>query len=239
MSITAEAQQDLWSGAQLCCSVLDSIGGAESYSVSVSWVGSPANVQGFDSVPAPQSQKNLQEEKSFLVKLIKKGARKKAQYIEYSVSVLKIIIIIIIWVNKTDLSCLMNSTSCPWWHFLMQFTQMALRSVVLQVWHLWGPKLRLLTITEQTNSWGYSSHLYCKYKQKLPVKIVHWVAGVTWNLVQALTSTDSLFNGILIVHYFIIWGREQNSVKYRSKCDPLTGNSEFVRKMSPREYLSL
>lgn len=44
---------------QLCCSVLDSIGGAESYSVSVSCVGSPASVQGLDSVPAPQSQKNL------------------------------------------------------------------------------------------------------------------------------------------------------------------------------------
>lgn len=71
MSITAEAQKDLWSQAQLCCSVLDSIGGAESYSVSVSWVGSPANVQGFDSVPAPQSQKNLQvrEEICFLLKL--------------------------------------------------------------------------------------------------------------------------------------------------------------------------
>lgn len=82
----------LWKGIQLCCNVLDSIGGAESYSVSVSCVGSPASVQGLDSVPAPQSQKNL--------------------------------------------SCLMNSTSCPWWHFLMQFTQMALRSVVLQVWHL-------------------------------------------------------------------------------------------------------
>lgn len=56
-------------GIQLCCNVLDSIGGAESYSVSVSCVGSPASVQGLDSVPAPQSQKNL--------------------------------------------SCLMNSTSCP------------------------------------------------------------------------------------------------------------------------------
>lgn len=44
---------------QLCCKVLDSIGGAESYNVSVSCVGSPANVQGLDSVPAPQSQKNL------------------------------------------------------------------------------------------------------------------------------------------------------------------------------------
>lgn len=68
MSITAEAQKGLRSGAQLCCSVLDSIGGAESYSVSVSWVGSPANVQGFDNVPAPQSQKNLQakERKSVL-----------------------------------------------------------------------------------------------------------------------------------------------------------------------------
>lgn len=61
----AEARKKggLRSGAQLCCSVLDSIGGAESYSVSVSWVGSPANVQGFDNVPAPQSQKNLQGER--------------------------------------------------------------------------------------------------------------------------------------------------------------------------------
>lgn len=56
--------------AQLCCNVFDSIGGAESYRVSVSCVGSPANVHGLDSVPAPQSQKNL--------------------------------------------SCLINSTSCPW-----------------------------------------------------------------------------------------------------------------------------
>lgn len=32
--------------------------------MSVSWVGSPANVQGFDSVPAPQSQKNLQVKKN-------------------------------------------------------------------------------------------------------------------------------------------------------------------------------
>lgn len=48
-------------GIQLCCNVLDSIGGAESYSVSVSCVGSPANVQGLDSVPAPQSQKNLKQ----------------------------------------------------------------------------------------------------------------------------------------------------------------------------------
>lgn len=45
----------------MCCNVLDSIGGAESYSVSVSCVGSPANVQGLDSVPAPQSQKNLKQ----------------------------------------------------------------------------------------------------------------------------------------------------------------------------------
>ena len=48
--------------SQLCCRVFDSIGGAESYSVSVSCVGSPASVHGFDSVPAPQSQKNLRED---------------------------------------------------------------------------------------------------------------------------------------------------------------------------------
>lgn len=46
---------------QLCCSVLDSMGGAESYRVSVSCVGSPASVHGLDNVPAPQSQKNLEE----------------------------------------------------------------------------------------------------------------------------------------------------------------------------------
>lgn len=90
-------------GIQLCCNVLDSIGGAESYSVSVSCVGSPANVQGLDSVPAPQSQKNL--------------------------------------------SCLINSTSCPWWHFLMQFTHMAFRSVVLQVWHLKSKSLHYFSRT--------------------------------------------------------------------------------------------
>lgn len=55
-----------WKGIQLCCNVLDSIGGAESYSVSVSCVGSPASVQGLDSVPAPQSQKNLQHRETAL-----------------------------------------------------------------------------------------------------------------------------------------------------------------------------
>lgn len=47
---------------QLCCSVLDSMGGAESYRVSVSCVGSPASVHGLDNVPAPQSQKNLEKD---------------------------------------------------------------------------------------------------------------------------------------------------------------------------------
>lgn len=37
------------------------------------------------------------------------------------------------------------------------------------------------------------------------VKIVHWIAGVTGNFVQTLTSTHSFFNGILIVHYFVIF----------------------------------
>lgn len=36
----------------------------------------------------------------------------------------------------TNLSWRMNSTSCPEWQVLMQFTQIALRSVVLHVWHL-------------------------------------------------------------------------------------------------------
>lgn len=43
------------------------MGGAESYRVSVSCVGSPANVHGLESVPAPQSQKNLQGDAMKLV----------------------------------------------------------------------------------------------------------------------------------------------------------------------------
>lgn len=162
----------LRSGAQLCCSVLDSIGGAESYSVSVSWVGSPANVQGFDNVPAPQSQKNLRdgEREREQGKSCKwdsvMGARSKrhicwkmplffafqfrhqfnggvgsggASNISISDKLgVKLSLVVRGHHIHTDLSCLMNSTSCPWWHFLMQFTQMALRSVVLQVWHLQG-----------------------------------------------------------------------------------------------------
>lgn len=109
---------------------------------------------------------------------------------------------------QTDLSCRMNSTSCPWWHFLMQFTQMALRSVVLQVWHLRGnEKKQVMSVKNDhrlPEDIGVS--LVPRDKQKLPVKIVHWIAGVTWNLVQALTSAHSLLNGILVVDYFIIWG---------------------------------
>lgn len=48
-----------WAGAQFTISVCDSIGAAESYSVSVSCVGSPCSWHWFDRVPAPQSQKNL------------------------------------------------------------------------------------------------------------------------------------------------------------------------------------
>ncbi len=43
------------------------------------------------------------------------------------------------------------------------------------------------------------------YGFALPVEIVHGVAGVTGNLVQALTSAHCLFYGILIVHDFIIY----------------------------------
>lgn len=45
----------------------------------------------------------------------------------------------------------------------------------------------------------------CRVAGVTSVKIVHWIAGVTGNLVQALTSAYSFFNGILIVHYFIIF----------------------------------
>lgn len=55
----------------MCCNVLDSIGGAESYNVSVSCVGSPANVQGLDSVPAPQSQKNLKQNENPKISKVK------------------------------------------------------------------------------------------------------------------------------------------------------------------------
>lgn len=68
--------QDLFSQfIQLCCSVFDSIGGAESYSVSVSCVGSPASVQGLDNVPAPQSQKNLEERKPLNKSLLENGTK--------------------------------------------------------------------------------------------------------------------------------------------------------------------
>lgn len=63
-------------GIQLCCNVLDSIGGAESYSVSVSCVGSPANVQGLDSVPAPQSQKNLKQNENPKIRKVRGGGNK-------------------------------------------------------------------------------------------------------------------------------------------------------------------
>lgn len=84
-----------WEGIQLCCNVLDSIGGAESYSVSVSCVGSPANVQGLDSVPAPQSQKNLKQNEN------PKLGRGRGDNGNRTSK------------NATYLSCLINSTSCP------------------------------------------------------------------------------------------------------------------------------
>lgn len=43
----------------------DSIGAAESYSVSVSCVGSPCNWHWLFNVPAPQSQKNLKKKKNW------------------------------------------------------------------------------------------------------------------------------------------------------------------------------
>lgn len=79
------------------------------------------------------------------------------------------------------------------------------------------------------------SHLDCEHEHQLPVKIVHWVAGVTWNLVQALTSAHSLFNGILIVHYFIIWKRRKQR-ETLVRCGGWTGALRLVR---PVEYLSL
>lgn len=38
----------------------------------------------------------------------------------------------------------------------------------------------------------------------VPVKIVHGIAGVTGNLVEALTSAHSFLYGILIVHDFVV-----------------------------------
>lgn len=38
----------------------------------------------------------------------------------------------------------------------------------------------------------------------VPVKVVHGIAGVTGNLVQALTSAHSFLYGILIVHDFVV-----------------------------------
>lgn len=102
---------------QLCCSVLDSMGGAESYRVSVSCVGSPASVHGLDSVPAPQSQKNL----GWRGERKQVGAERVSRMGAWPGG------------GASYRSCRMNSTSWPWWHFLMQLTQMAFLSVVLHV----------------------------------------------------------------------------------------------------------
>lgn len=94
---------------QLCCSVLDSVGGEESYSVSVSCVGSPANVQGFDNVPAPQSQKNLwskgyTKESASLLVLFSNTSQDLNLLSTFTLCNVQ---------PMTDLSCLINSTSCP------------------------------------------------------------------------------------------------------------------------------
>lgn len=90
----------------------------------------------------------------------------------------------------------------------------------------------------KTNSRGCSGQLGREYKHELPVKIVHWVAGVTWNLVQALTSAHSLFNGILIVHYFIVWkDKLQQLVNYTFSIYHISIN--MSKSLWPRRYLSL
>lgn len=42
-----------------------------------------------------------------------------------------------------------------------------------------GTQVMFVTKTKRANSLGHSGRGQCKYKHKLPVKIVHWVAGVT------------------------------------------------------------
>lgn len=111
---------------QLCCSVLDSIGGAESYRVSVSCVGSPASVQGLDSVPAPQSQKNLQQGHQKWSKLVKLNANTK--YFNSCTQKKGRCLLFSFFFRKSQAklnkesktsrrsyrSCRINSTSCPW-----------------------------------------------------------------------------------------------------------------------------
>lgn len=42
-----------------------------------------------------------------------------------------------------------------------------------------GTQVMFVTKTKQANRSGYSGYRQRKYKHRLPVKIVHWVAGVT------------------------------------------------------------
>lgn len=64
----------------------------------------------------------------------------------------------------------------------------------------------------------------------LPVKIVHWIAGVTGNLVQALTSAHRFLYGILIVHDFVVC--EEDSMRIMFISSPLD-HEESETKMFP------
>ena len=118
---------------QLTLNVCDSIGAAESYRVSVSWLGSPWSWHWSLRVPAPQSQKNLFPREMGLV------TNSTILYKRQCNSIVSI----------TYRSCLMNSTSCPEWQVLMQLIQMALRSVVLHERHLFfkNKKAKMLRIS--------------------------------------------------------------------------------------------
>lgn len=218
MSVAADALEDLACPAQLCCSVLDSIGGAESYSVSVSWVGSPANVQGFDSVPAPQSQKNLRVrfENEIIQKQFARGRVLSSRRWEPAALTCRVW-----WTPRRVLGDTSWCSSRRWRCGLSCY----------RCDTCGRPHFHLFTPHERPPAANIK--LCCEYDcQKLPVKIMHWVAGVAWNLVQALTSAHSLFNGILIVHYSVIWSKERGQSRLKVR---------HSKEKSPRlpPYLSL
>ena len=39
----------------------------------------------------------------------------------------------------------------------------------------------------------------------VPVEVVHGVTGVAGDLVQTLPSAHRLLDGVLVIHYFVVW----------------------------------
>lgn len=66
-------------------------------------------------------------------------------------------------------------------------------------------KLYIVSLVTLLDAVHTDSVSVCCITSVTPVEVVHGIAGVTGDLVQALAPADCLLYGILIVHYFIIF----------------------------------